>query len=321
MTATASLPVRTDIVERLHLRDVSIVVGGAARDNIDLSVERCVTERDQEERVVATVRAAAGSGIVYVSTRKAAEHYAALLTEAGRTTTCYHAGLAKKVREQAQSDFMSSAVDVVVATSAFGMGIDKPDVRWVVHAHVPESPDEYYQQVGRAGRDGAESFGVLLFRPEDLALRRFQTVPVPKPAEVTRVLAALATQPDAGAGAAGGGRRGQRAQAPADRQPRRRGGRRGRHGRGRRGPGAGGGLPDPAALPDRHGARLRRDPALPPAVPAGLPRGVRHPALPALRQLPLGRWRPRRTRRRLRPRRRPSSRSSGSGTRRSGTAW
>ena len=199
MTATASMPVRTDIVERLHLRDVSIVVGGAARDNIDLSVERSVTERDQEERVVATVSGAQGTGIVYVSTRKAAEHYAELLTEAGRTTTCYHAGLAKKVREQAQADFMTSAVDVVVATSAFGMGIDKSDVRWVVHAHVPESPDEYYQQVGRAGRDGAGSFGVLHFRPEDLALRRFQTVPVPRPGEVTRVLAALATQPDAAA--------------------------------------------------------------------------------------------------------------------------
>lgn len=199
MTATASLPVRTDIVERLHLQDVSIIVGGAARENIDLSVQRCLTERDQEERVVAAAAEQQGSGIVYVSTRKGAERYAELVAEAGRTTTCYHAGLAKKAREQAQADFMESRVDVVVATSAFGMGIDKADVRWVVHAHIPESPDEYYQQVGRAGRDGEPSVGVLYFRPEDLALRRFQTVPVPKPAEVTRVLAALATLPDADA--------------------------------------------------------------------------------------------------------------------------
>jgi ATP-dependent DNA helicase RecQ len=197
MTATASLPVRTDIIERLHLQDTSVIVGGAARENIDLAVERCLSERDQEERVVAAVAEREGSGIVYVSTRKGAERYAELVADAGRSVTCYHAGLAKKAREQAQADFMESRVDVVVATSAFGMGIDKADVRWVLHANIPESPDEYYQQVGRAGRDGEPSVGVLYFRPEDLALRRFQTVPVPKPSEVTRVLAALATHPDA----------------------------------------------------------------------------------------------------------------------------
>ena len=197
MTATASLPVRTDIVDRLRLHDVSIIVGGAARENIDLAVERCLSERDQEERVVAAVAGREGSGIVYVSTRSGAERYAALVADAGRSVVAYHAGLAKKAREQAQADFMESRVDVVVATSAFGMGIDKPDVRWVLHANIPESPDEYYQQVGRAGRDGEPAVGILYFRPEDLALRRFQTVPVPKPNEVVRVLAALATRPDA----------------------------------------------------------------------------------------------------------------------------
>ncbi len=198
MTATAPPPVRADVLDRLHLHDPVVVVGGAARENIDLSVRRCLDEHDQEEKVVAEVADAAGGGIVYVATRKAAEHYAELLADAGRSATAYHAGLAKRVRAQAQDDFMSSRVDVVVATSAFGMGIDKPDVRWVVHAHIPESPDEYYQQVGRAGRDGEPATGVLCYRPEDLALRRFQTVAVPGRGEVTRVLGALAAHPDGG---------------------------------------------------------------------------------------------------------------------------
>ena len=197
MTATAAPPVRADIVARLGLQRPVVLVGGAARENLDLAVRRCLDERDQQEKVLTAAVAAAGSGIVYVGTRKAAEQYAQALVERGVAATAYHAGLGKKVRERAQRAFMTDEASVIVATSAFGMGIDKPDVHWGLHAHVPESPDEYYQQVGRAGRDGTPATGTLFFRPEDLALARFHTVAVPKPADVTRVLGVLASRPDA----------------------------------------------------------------------------------------------------------------------------
>ena len=197
LTATAAPPVRADVIERLRLQDPLVLIGGAARENLALRVRRCLDERDQEEKVVAAALEAEGCGIVYVSTRKAAEHYAEVLVRRGMAATAYHAGLAKKVRQRAQRDFMDDRARVIVATSAFGMGIDKPDVRWVLHAHAPESPDEYYQQVGRAGRDSAPATATLFFRPEDLALARFHTVPVPKPDDVTTVLGVLASRPDA----------------------------------------------------------------------------------------------------------------------------
>ena len=141
---------------------------------------------------------AEGSGIVYVATRKAAERYAALLGRRGpddrrRTTP----GSRTTVREQAQADFMSSAVDVVVATSAFGMGIDKADVRWVRARQHPGVAGRVLPAGGPRGpRRRSPRQGVLFYRPEDLALLRFQTVAVPSPAQVTRVLGALATLPD-----------------------------------------------------------------------------------------------------------------------------
>ena len=192
LTATAAPPVRVDILERLQLHDPAIVVGGTARENIYLSVVRCLDQSDQEKKVLEAATTTAGPGIVYVATRKAAEQYADELVTQHVRSAAYHAGLPKRVREEVQQQFMAGEVDVMVATSAFGMGIDKPDIRFVIHAQAPESPDEYYQQVGRAGRDGEPALGVLFYRPEDLGLVRFFASSVPKADDVAAVLGAMA---------------------------------------------------------------------------------------------------------------------------------
>src|SRR4051794_17792176 len=173
LTATAAPPVREEIVERLGLRDPELVVRGFDRPNLDLAVERFHDARRKDEALLEAVAAAAKPGIVYAATRKRTEELAATLAERGIEACAYHAGLKKSDREAAQERFMDSALDVIVATTAFGMGVDKADVRFVVHAEVPESVDSYYQEVGRAGRDGEPAQAVLFYRAEDLGLRRF----------------------------------------------------------------------------------------------------------------------------------------------------
>jgi ATP-dependent DNA helicase RecQ len=194
MTATAAPPVRSDIVERLRMRDEVEVVTGFARDNIDLVVRRCSDRREQDAVVVDLVHRTDGPGIVYCRTRRSTEEYAATLTEQGVRTASYHAGMGARRRKEAHDAFLRGDVDTMVATSAFGMGIDKPDIRFVVHAQVPESVDTYYQEVGRAGRDGADASAVLVYRPEDLALGRYFSAGIPRADDVTTVLDALSDE-------------------------------------------------------------------------------------------------------------------------------
>lgn len=173
LTATASPPVRAEICDRLRLRDPAVVVRGFDRPNIRLSVKRFVEEDDKVRSLVDCVAESDGSGIVYVATRKRTEEIARAFSERGVIAVPYHAGLPAKSREVVHQQFMADDVQVVVATIAFGMGIDKPDVRYVHHLDISDSLDSYYQEVGRAGRDGAAAEATLFFRHEDLGVRRF----------------------------------------------------------------------------------------------------------------------------------------------------
>ncbi len=198
LTATAAPPVREDIVERLRLRDAAVIVRGFARPNIELRVRRCASEEEKRALVVEAAAAEVKPGIVYTATRREAEEYAAELCELGLRACAYHGTLRRRDREEAQRRFTDGDLDVMVATSAFGMGIDKPDIRFVLHAAVPDSPDSYYQEVGRAGRDGKPALAVLCYRPEDLGLRRFFASGLPKRADVISVATTLGADRRAG---------------------------------------------------------------------------------------------------------------------------
>ncbi|WP_261166954.1 RecQ family ATP-dependent DNA helicase [Microbacterium sp. Marseille-Q6965] len=192
LTATASTPVREEIVRRLGLRDPAVLVGDVDRPNITLTVRRHTDAGEKRDAVLDEVAALPRPGLLYTATRRESEEYAAALSERGLRAVAYHAGLRVSERNRVHEEFLDDVVDVVVATSAFGMGIDKENVRFVVHADAPDSVDAYYQELGRAGRDGAAASGTLHYRPEDLSLRRFFASKNPDAEELRRLVGALA---------------------------------------------------------------------------------------------------------------------------------
>ena len=169
-TATADAATREDIDAQLFGGAGTVFVHGFDRPNIRLSVE---IKRDRWRQILAFVKRHAGaSGIVYCLSRKKTEATAALLEQEGIRALPYHAGMDKAAREANQNAFMTEPGIVMVATIAFGMGIDKSDIRFILHADMPGSPEAYYQEIGRAGRDGAPAAAHMLFGLDDIRMRR-----------------------------------------------------------------------------------------------------------------------------------------------------
>lgn len=166
LTATATPEVVKDIQQRLAFKEENVFRMSFERKNLAYIVRR--TESKQEE-LLHILKHVDGSAIVYAHNRKRTKEYAQLLNENGITATFYHAGLNNETKDQRQKSWVKGETRVMVATNAFGMGIDKPDVRLVVHVDIPDSPEAYFQEAGRGGRDGKKAYAVLLYARSDKA--------------------------------------------------------------------------------------------------------------------------------------------------------
>ncbi|MCE0571590.1 DNA helicase RecQ, partial [Clostridioides difficile] len=170
-TATASEEVRIDIINLLCLENPDYYITGFDRENLSINI---VKSSSKNKYILDYIQNHKNeSGIIYVATRKEVENIYNGLSKRNISVSKYHAGLSKNERSKNQEDFINDNVDIMVATNAFGMGIDKPNIRWVIHYNMPQSIENYYQEIGRAGRDGEKSECVLLFSPGDVHIQKY----------------------------------------------------------------------------------------------------------------------------------------------------